>query len=106
MGSAQVQWGTGPGKAKCTIEGFRMAGCILKSRSRNQGMRQCWGLGAQEQIGDRGNADIVWYVSGLCQLQVRADSLEKTLMLGKIEGGKRRGCRELDGWMASRTQWT
>ena len=30
----------------------------------------------------------------------RADSLEKTLMLGKIEGGRRRGCqriRSLDG---------
>ena len=30
----------------------------------------------------------------------RADSLEKTLMLGKIEGGRRRGCqrmRWLDG---------
>ena len=32
-----------------------------------------------------------------------ADSLGKTLMLGKIEGRRRRGC---DGWMASSTQWT
>ena len=34
------------------------------------------------------------------QLMRRADSLEKTLMLGKIEGGRRRGCqrmRWLDG---------
>ena len=31
------------------------------------------------------------------------DSLEKTLMLGKIEGRRRRG---LDVWMASLTQWT
>ena len=32
----------------------------------------------------------------------RTDSLEKTLMLGKIEGGRRRGqqrMRRLDGWM-------
>ena len=37
----------------------------------------------------------------------RADSLEKTLMLGKIEGRKRRGRdRGWDGWMASLTQWT
>ena len=34
------------------------------------------------------------------QLMQRADSFEKTLMLGKIEGGRRRGCqrmRWLDG---------
>ena len=33
----------------------------------------------------------------------RADSYEKTLMLGKIGGRRRRG---LNGWMASLTQWT
>ena len=41
-------------------------------------------------------------------LMRRADSLEKTLILGKIEGGRRRGqqrMRWLDGWMASLTQW-
>ena len=32
--------------------------------------------------------------------------LEKTLMLGKIEGGRRRGWQGWDGWMASPTQWT
>ena len=37
-------------------------------------------------------------------LTLRADSMEKTLMLGKIEGGKRRGRQrmrwvdEMDGW--------
>ena len=36
----------------------------------------------------------------------RADSLEKTLMLGKIEGRKRRGDRGRDGWIVSLTQWT
>ena len=36
-------------------------------------------------------------------LMQRADSFEKTLMLGKIEGGRRRGWH---GWMASPTQWT
>ena len=39
-------------------------------------------------------------------LMPRADSLEKTLMLGKIEGRRRRGDRGWDGWVASLTQWT
>ena len=33
-------------------------------------------------------------------------SLEKTLMLGKTEGRRRRGGKRWDGWMASPTQWT
>ena len=36
----------------------------------------------------------------------RADSSEKTLMLGKIEGKRRRGGRGWNGWMASLSQWT
>ena len=32
-----------------------------------------------------------------CHLMRRVDSLEKTLMLGKIEGGRRRGGQRLDG---------
>ena len=36
----------------------------------------------------------------------RTDSLEKTLMLGKIEEGRRRGQQSINGWMASPTQWT
>ena len=39
-------------------------------------------------------------------LMWRADSFEKTLMLGKIEGRRRRGDRGWDGWMASLTQWS
>ena len=39
-------------------------------------------------------------------LMQRADSLEKTLMLEKIEGERRRGDRGWDGWVASPTQWT
>ena len=38
-------------------------------------------------------------------LMQRTDSLEKTLMLGKIEGRRRRGHRGW-GWMTSLTQWT
>ena len=36
----------------------------------------------------------------------RADSLEKTLILGKIEGMRRRVNRRWDSCMASLTQWT
>ena len=36
----------------------------------------------------------------------RIDSLEKTLMLGKIEEGGEGDDRGWDGWMASPTQWT
>ena len=36
----------------------------------------------------------------------RTDSLEKTLMLEKIEGRQRRDDRGWDGWMASLTRWT
>ena len=43
------------------------------------------------------------YFSHLMQ---RTDSFEKTLMLGKIEGGRTRGDRGWDGWMASPTWWT
>ena len=39
-------------------------------------------------------------------LMRRADSFEKTLMLGKIEGGRRRGWQRMRCWMASPTQWT
>ena len=38
-------------------------------------------------------------------LMWRADSFEKTLMLGKIDGWRRRGWG-WDGWMAPSTQWT
>ena len=39
-------------------------------------------------------------------LMRRTDSFEKTLMLGKIEGKRRRSHKGWDGWMASLTRWT
>ena len=38
-------------------------------------------------------------------LMQRVDSLEKTLILGKTEGKRKRGHRGWDGWMASLRQW-
>ena len=40
------------------------------------------------------------------RLMRRTDTLEKTLMLGKVEGRRRRFDRGRDDWMASLTQWT
>ena len=37
-------------------------------------------------------------------LMQRTDSLEKTLMVGKIEGRRRRGCQRMGWLMASLTQ--
>ena len=42
----------------------------------------------------------LWYFG---PLMWRTDSLEKTLMLGRIEGQRRRDDRGWDGWMASPT---
>ena len=39
-------------------------------------------------------------------LMWRTDSLEKTLMMGKIEGRRRRDNRGWEAWMASLTRWT
>ena len=39
-------------------------------------------------------------------LMWRTDSLEKTLILGKIEGRRRRGQQRMKWWMASPTRWT
>ena len=52
-----------------------------------------------------------WYVLMLKlqhfgHLMRRADSLEKTLMLGKIEGRRRRGRQRMRWLVASPTQWT
>ena len=48
---------------------------------------------------DEVEAPILWPPDGKSWL------LEKTLMLGKVEGRKRRGDRGRDGWIASLTQW-
>ena len=41
----------------------------------------------------------------LCHLMWRTDSLERTLMLEKIEGRRRRGRQRTNCWMASLTHW-
>ena len=42
----------------------------------------------------------------LGHLMQRVDSLEKTLLLGKTEGRRRRGRKRMRRGMASPTQWT
>ena len=46
------------------------------------------------------------YVLSIKQGIPTADSLEKTLMLGKIQAKGEDGSRGRDGWMASPVQWT
>ena len=51
--------------------------------------------------------DWCWSSNTLGHLMQRTDSLEKTLMLGKTEGRKRRGIYSgWDDWMASPTRWS
>ena len=45
----------------------------------------------------------LWYFGHLRQ---RANSLEKTPLLGRLKAGGEGDDREWDGWMASPTQWT
>ena len=47
-----------------------------------------------------------WNPQYFGHLTHRTDSFEKTLMLGKIEGRRRKDDRRWDGWMASTTRWT
>ena len=53
-----------------------------------------------------GRTDVEAETKYFVHLMWRTDSFEKTLMLGKIEGGRRRGQQKMRCWMASPTQWT
>ena len=53
-----------------------------------------------------GGTDVEAETPILCPPMQRTDSLEKTLMLGKNEGGRRRDEREWDDWIASLTRRT
>ena len=50
-----------------------------------------------------GRTDVEAETQYFGHLMQRADSFEKTLMLGKIEGMRRRGRQRGDSWMASPT---
>ena len=49
---------------------------------------------------------LMWRTDSFEKTLKKKKKEEKTLMLGKIEGRRRRGQRERDDWMASPTQWT
>ena len=53
-----------------------------------------------------GRTDVEAETQYFGHLMRRADSLEKTLMLGKMRTGGEGDNRGWDGWMASLTQWT
>ena len=81
----------------------------------------CWRLLSIPWTARRTNQSILKEISPGCSLEGlmlklklqhfghlmwRVDSLEKTLMLGRIGGRRRRDDRGWDGWMASSTWWT
>ena len=47
-----------------------------------------------------------WSSNTLATWCKETDSLEKTMMLGKTEGRRRRGRQRMGWWMASSTRWT
>ena len=49
---------------------------------------------------------VKWKLQCFGHMMRRTDSLEKTLMLGKIKSKRRPGDRGWDGWMVSPAQWT
>ena len=53
-----------------------------------------------------GRTDVELKLQYFGHLMWRADSFEKTLTLGKIEGRRRRGRLRMRWWMASPTRWT
>ena len=53
-----------------------------------------------------GRTDVEAETQYIGYLMRRADSFEKTLMLGKIEGRRRRGQQRMRCRMTSLTQWT
>ena len=81
----------------------------------------CWRLLRVPRVARRSNQSILKEISPEYSLEVlmlklkrqyfghlmrRTNSLEKTLMLGKLKAGGEGDDRGWDGWMASVTQWT
>ena len=59
-----------------------------------------------DDIYETAGKQVIWTRQYFGHLMRRADSSEKTLMLGGIGGRRRRDDRGRDGWMASLTWWT
>ena len=75
---------------------------VLQSMG-SQTVRQDWGTEQQNSLAGLMLKLKLQYFGHLMQ---RVNSLEKTLMLGKIEGRRRRGQQRMRCWMASPTRWT
>ena len=75
---------------------FKVSVCLLGA----------WAHSGQAGIGFSNTCPSLSAFSCFGHLMRRTDSLEKTLMLGKTGGRRRRGNRGWDGWMASPTRWT
>ena len=127
--SRDITWSTKVHLVKAMVFPVVMYGCECWTIKKAECWRidafelWCWrGLLRVPWTSRRSNQSILKELSPGCSLEEltlklklqyfghlmrRTDSLEKTLMLGKIEGRRRRGDdRGWDGWMATLTQWT
>ena len=79
-----------------------------------QTLKSCLDCKEVKPVNPKGNQPWIFMEELMLKLKLqyfghlmwRADSFEKTLMLGKIEGRGEGDTRGWDGWMASPTQWT
>ena len=82
--------GVGDSQESLGLQGYWTSPSLRKSVLTIQWKDWCWS----------------WNPNNFGHLMWRTESLEKTLMLGKIEGERRRGRLGWDCWIASPTQWT
>ena len=83
---------------------------MLLNCGAGEGSWESLGLQGDQAVNPKENQPWIFIsrTDAICfgHLMWKAHSLEKTVMLGKTEGKRRRGGRRWDGWMASPTQWT
>ena len=82
----------------CSVEEDSWESLGWQDQSVNSKGNQCWIFIGRTDA--ETEAPILW------SPDLRTDSLEKTLMLGKIEGRRRGDNTGWVGWMASPTRWT
>ena len=101
--STQPSLGASPWQGTWQGTSVGIAGALLGSQGPNkcQPFLQASRKGIGIQVREKDTKKLL----SILYRYICKHSLEKTLMLGKIEGRRRRGWRGRNGWMASLTQW-